>query len=185
MLNAWIESEPHRLFEESNPGPEEVDAAEVAINKRLGAIPATPGPVTSTGTFFRAAWRDDGAKSFRQLAEQVDHLDGGDGGLKGLRELNLAGTKVTDAGLKELKALKNLETLNLDATKVTDAGVKKLKDVETLQHLSLRATKVTVAGLKELKDLKGLRSLDLNNTEVTEEGVKELKEVMPRCVILG
>src|SRR5438477_5554009 len=44
--------------------------------------------------------------------------------------LNLPATKVTDAGLKELKDLKHLTSLNLNDTegggKVTDAGLKEL-----------------------------------------------------------
>jgi hypothetical protein len=41
--------------------------------------------------------------------------------------VNLGGTKVTDAGLKELAPLKNLTELYLTGTKVTDAGVKELQ----------------------------------------------------------
>ena len=44
-----------------------------------------------------------------------------------LQTLGLAGTYVTDAGLKELAALKQLQTLRLDNTKVTDAGIAELK----------------------------------------------------------
>jgi hypothetical protein len=35
--------------------------------------------------------------------------------------------RLTGAGLKELVALKNLSRLGLDGTKVTDAGVKELQ----------------------------------------------------------
>ena len=38
--------------------------------------------------------------------------------------LNLLNTKVTDAGLKELKGLPNLQTLDLRDTRVTAAGVR-------------------------------------------------------------
>ena len=42
--------------------------------------------------------------------------------------MNLGGTEVTDAGLKELAALKGLQTLNLVGCKgVTDAGVADLQ----------------------------------------------------------
>jgi hypothetical protein len=36
---------------------------------------------------------------------------------------------VTDAGLRELKALKSLQGLGLWGTKVTDAGLKELKEL--------------------------------------------------------
>src|SRR5437588_588784 len=79
--------------------------------------------------------------------------------------VNLAGTQVTDAGLKGLKDLKQLTALNLNATPVTGAGLKELKDLKQLTTLILSWTSVTGAGLKELKDLKQLTSLDLNNTK--------------------
>src|SRR5947209_6639917 len=75
--------------------------------------------------------------------------------------VNLAGTQVTDAGLKELKDLKQLTTLSLWGTKVTDAGLKELKDLKQLTTLNLFGTKVTGEGLKELKDLQQLTSLNL------------------------
>ena len=45
-------------------------------------------------------------------------------------DVDLRGTKVTDAGLKELKEFKDLQTLNLAATKVTDAGLEELKELK-------------------------------------------------------
>jgi hypothetical protein len=47
--------------------------------------------------------------------------------LKGLQSLALSSTKVTDAGLKELRGLKGLRMLSLLETKVTDAGVAELQ----------------------------------------------------------
>jgi Leucine-rich repeat (LRR) protein len=44
-----------------------------------------------------------------------------------LRELNLANSKITDAGLEHLKGLTALKRLNLTNTGVTDAGVNSLK----------------------------------------------------------
>ena len=41
--------------------------------------------------------------------------------------VDLAGTKVTDAGLEHLKGLGQLQELRLAATDVTDKGVKKLQ----------------------------------------------------------
>jgi hypothetical protein len=44
-----------------------------------------------------------------------------------LRRLDLNGTKVTDAGLKELAGLKNLKLLFLFDAPVTPAGIAELK----------------------------------------------------------
>jgi hypothetical protein len=45
-----------------------------------------------------------------------------------LQDLELASTKVTDVGLRELKVFKSLKTLNLFSTEVTDAGVADLRE---------------------------------------------------------
>jgi Leucine-rich repeat (LRR) protein len=75
--------------------------------------------------------------------------------------LDLRRTRVTDAGLKELKEFKNLETLYLSRTMVTDAGLKELKELEHLPMLFLSNTKVTDAGKKELQSARpGLRIVD-------------------------
>src|SRR5437773_1223653 len=87
----------------------------------------------------------------------------------------LGNSKVTDAGLKELKGFKNLQILNLDTTVVTDMGLKALKELKRLQTLYLGATKITDAGLRELKELKTLRTLYLNGNQITDAGLKELK----------
>src|SRR5205807_4570023 len=97
--------------------------------------------------------------------------------------VNLPATKVTDAGLTELKDLKHLTSLNLNDTegggKVTDAGLKELKDLKLLTSLSLiNNPEVTDAGLKVLKDLKLLTSLNLAGcTVVTDAGLKEMKDL--------
>ena len=91
----------------------------------------------------------------------------------------LSYTKVTDAGLKELKEITNLQLLSLAGTQVTDAGLKELKDLKTLIGLNLIGTQVTDAGLKELTNLTSLQTLYLSFTQVTDAGVKELKMALP------
>src|SRR5690349_20563428 len=49
--------------------------------------------------------------------------------------VDLRNTRVTDAGLKELKGLHSLQMLNLFDTPVTDAGLKELKGLQSLQEL--------------------------------------------------
>jgi internalin A len=55
--------------------------------------------------------------------------------------VNLYGTKMTDADLKELTALKGLTTLRLGSTKVTDAGLRELAAFKSLTELHLASTK--------------------------------------------
>src|SRR5437667_186930 len=80
-------------------------------------------------------------------------------GLNALTTLLLAGTQVTDAGLKELarpdSGLKALTTLDLHLARVSDAGLKELarpdNGLKALTTLYLPETKVTDAGIAELK----------------------------------
>ena len=74
-------------------------------------------------------------------------------GLESLQMLDLAGTLVTDAGMKELAGLERLQMLNLINTAVMDAGVKELAGLKQLWALGLGSTVVTDAGLKSLAGL--------------------------------
>ena len=94
-------------------------------------------------------------------------------------ELNLAGSKVTDAGLANVAKLKNLRRLHLEKTAVTDAGLAHLKDLTGLEYLNLYGTAVTDAGLAHLANMKNLRSLYLWQTKVTPEGAANLKKTLP------
>ena len=78
---------------------------------------------------------------------------------------------------------KPLIAVDLARTKVTDAGLKELKDFKQLTSLDVSFTRVTATGLKELKDLKQLTSLNLNNTKVTDDGVADLQKALPDCKI--
>ena len=92
---------------------------------------------------------------------------------------------MTNVGLKELNALNNLTKIDLAGTKVTDAGVKefiahhKLK----LTRLHLGSIPITDATLKELATVRNLRELHLGSTQVTNEGVKAFMKALPNCYI--
>lgn len=94
--------------------------------------------------------------------------------LESLHTLNLALNKLTDDGLTNLSRLKSLHVLSLYATRVTDVGLKEFASLQSLHTLDLRALHVTDVGLKELAGLKTLKSLDLGGTQITDVGLKEL-----------
>jgi len=100
-----------------------------------------------------------------------------------LYALNLAGTKVTDAGLEHLKRLPKLEMLVLSNTKVTDAGLLHLSALTDLQVLRLNNTHVTDFGLSVLTELTALRELRLKGTQVTDFRVAELQRALPELTI--
>ena len=104
---------------------------------------------------------DAALEDLRPLAEQLVWL-------------NLAGTAVTDAGLKTLAGFKNLQRLHLERTAISDEGLGAVAAFAELRYLNLYGTKVTDKGLGALKGLKKLQSLYLWQTAVTEEGAKAL-----------
>ena len=68
-----------------------------------------------------------------------------------MRELDLAGTLVTGAGLEHLKGLTRLQSWCSKGTTVTDAGLEHLKGLTQLRKLYLYGTEVTDARLNELR----------------------------------
>jgi hypothetical protein len=69
----------------------------------------------------------------RHLAEQASQL-------RHLREIDLAGSLVSDLGIASLCALRGLERVNLEATLVTDAGVVALAALPALKSINLGDT---------------------------------------------
>jgi Leucine-rich repeat (LRR) protein len=98
-------------------------------------------------------------------------------------DLNLAGTKVTDDGLKGLEGMKNLHRLHLEKTAVTDGGLSHLKGLASLEYLNLYNTSVTDAGMAQLEGLKGLKNLYLWQSKVTDAGADGLKKAIPTIAV--
>jgi internalin A len=78
-----------------------------------------------------------------------------------VRQLILADTNITDAGIAEIAKFKNLaalEQLNLSNAGITDAAIVHLLALKNLKVLNLAGTKVTPAGILKLRRaLPGLR----------------------------
>ena len=98
--------------------------------------------------------------------------------------VNLAGTEITNDGLKHLKGL-SLKKLHLERTKIGDAGLVHLKECKDLEYLNLYGSKVTDAGLEHLTGLKNLKKLFVWQTGVTEAGMQKLNESLPNLKIIG
>lgn len=81
--------------------------------------------------------------------------------------LNLAGSKVNDAQMKEIGKLKNVSRLNLNNTAVTDKGVAELARLSNLRYINLTGTEVSAKGLMSLVALKKLKSIYLYKSKVT------------------
>jgi YHS domain-containing protein len=93
-----------------------------------------------------------------------------------LRWLDLAGTKVTDAGLAHLAAMPNLVRLHLQRTAVSDDGLAQLASLGNLEYLNLYGTAVSDAGLDQLKALPKLRQVYLWQSKVTPTAARAFAE---------
>jgi hypothetical protein len=101
-----------------------------------------------------------------------------------LMELNLSGTKFSEASTANMKPLVNLTHLHLEHTPITDAGLANVKDMTHLIYLNLFDTSITDAGLENLTGLTNLQNLHLWETKVTDAGVAKLQKALPKCDII-
>ncbi len=98
--------------------------------------------------------------------------------------LNLAGTKVTNEGLKHLAGLP-LKKLHLERTEIGDAGLEHLESLKELEYLNLYQTKVSDAGIERLAKIKSLKKLYVWKSAITEEGIEKLSKLLPDAQVVG
>ena len=151
-------------------------AADPALKAAMDQVNATGAslmPVAADGKTYRFTalnvakeFNDAGLAPLGAIADKISSLD-------------LARTKVTDAGLKAVAAMKNLTELHLEGTGITDAGLDHLKGLTSLEYLNLYNTKVTDAGLPKIAGLSKLKSLYVWQSGVTKAGVAQLRAKLP------
>jgi Leucine-rich repeat (LRR) protein len=90
---------------------------------------------------------------------------------KGLKRLNLRGTKITDSTLHFLNGFTSLEALDIGFSQVTDSGLGQLTALSNLKELSLGGNKLTDAGLQALRQMPALTSLDVSGAQRTDSGL--------------
>jgi hypothetical protein len=104
-----------------------------------------------------------------------------------LVRVDLAHTRISDLGVRQLRALAALRELDLSwAELVGDEGVVALKELGSLRRLALRGTQVTSATLAGLAGLGDLEALDVAFARVTDEGMPSLLRLRKlRALALG
>ena len=95
--------------------------------------------------------------------------------LTNLTGLGLMSTSVSDAGLEYIKSLTSLTYLRVDYAQVSDAGLIHLKALTNLTHLGLSGKQVSDAGLVHLKALSNLTNLELQSASVSDAGLEHLR----------
>ncbi len=89
---------------------------------------------------------------FRPIASQVDdeHVRSLAGSTR-LKELHLAGAKITSACIDSLLTLDRLSLLDVQNTSLDDAAFERLSKLPELSILLVRGTAVTAACIKEIR----------------------------------
>lgn len=152
---------------------------------RLPRLPSVRGI-----NLYGAAFRGEGLEHLTSI-EVLDltDTDVDDEALSALRalthlkDLSLAGTEVTNAGLRHLSALSQLEAVWLNDTAIDDQGLDRLANLRQLRSLGLFGNDITDASVPVLKRLTKLEYLGLDGTEVTNQGSDELRKALPDCHI--
>lgn len=93
---------------------------------------------------------------------------------------DLAGTRVTDAGLAALKPFTALERLHLEKTALTGKTLGDLQALSKLAYLNLCATAVTDDTIAALAGHPGLRHFYLFGSKVTATGVTRVQSALPQ-----
>jgi Leucine-rich repeat (LRR) protein len=107
-----------------------------------------------------------------------------DQGLRNLRaapkiaELNLYYAElITDDGMSAVRGWKHLKRLNLRGTKITDKTLEMLATVPTLESLDIGFAEITDVGLDHLSVLPNLRELTIGGNKLTDLGVQMLRQL--------
>jgi hypothetical protein len=103
-----------------------------------------------------------------------------------INKLHLAGTRVTNASLDEVRLSAMVNLLSIEGTQITNAGLERLKGMTKLRSLRLWNRRFTDSALIRIKGLPRLESLDLEGTSVQGTTLAHLSELKAlRTLILG
>lgn len=82
-----------------------------------------------------------------------------------------------------LGAFSRFNSLDVAGTHISDEGLRHLPRLNKLVYLTSSSTVITDRGLDYLKGMKSLREFDVTNTDVTANGVAKLQSALPGCKI--
>lgn len=107
------------------------------------------------------------------------------GGGRWVASLNLADTRVSDTGIRNLPALPNLRDLDVSGTHITDVALERIAKFPRLAVLNLSGLPISDDGLMWLADASSLTRIDLTGTRVTEDGAESFQLESPDVVLVG
>lgn len=97
--------------------------------------------------------------------------------LKDIVKLNVTGTRVTGAGLSQIRGWRKLQHLSLNDQIIDDSAMIPISRMTWLEHLILHDTAVSDEGLRRLEAVKGLKTLRIHSRRITDEGFEVLKQL--------
>jgi hypothetical protein len=102
-------------------------------------------------------------------------------GLKGLKNIHISHSNLTDVSLALLSRLPAIETLSLQQNHFSDEGLARLTGKERLKglYIGIGDLRVTDAGLAHLGDFKKLEGVDVQDSQVTARGLEQLVKDLP------
>jgi len=102
------------------------------------------------------------------------------GGNQSLRILNLPHCKLTEAGIRELRAFPTLVQLRLGGRQLNDAAMSEIAQLPALRMLHLIGPAITQEGLLELAKAPKLTSLYLDDCPLPDGAWTKLFEALPQ-----
>lgn len=98
--------------------------------------------------------------------------------LRDLKRLDISLTRISDRGLRTLKAAPAIENLNLYfAELVSDEGTAIFRNWKHLKRLNLHGTKITDSTLEILEGVPSLEWLDIGWAQITDTGLDHLSSL--------
>jgi len=131
-------------------------------------MPTPPSPPMKTADdvideFLESAPQERTDEKLIELSQLED-------GLNRIKELDLKGSAVTEAGLGALGVFSRLKRLDLTGCQISNLALKSLPDCKALEVLILTDTPIDNGGLIYLSRLDRLYDLDLSGTAITDAG---------------
>jgi serine/threonine protein kinase len=97
---------------------------------------------------------------------------------KKLQSLDLGSTRISDAGLVELKRLPALQNIELTATAITDDGVDALLSMPKLKMIELTDSHISREGLLKLAHAPNLREIAIYSSDsLTEKDFEDFRRI--------
>ncbi len=148
---------------------DEIGRLERALGIKLVPLSQRPGD----GLILRVRGAEDrfGDAELAQLAPVAPFIV----------EAELAGTRLTDAGLAGLKPFSHLERLHLERTVLSGQTLNELQALPVLRYLNLCFTPVNDANVTKLAGVSALEQLYLFGSRVSPAGLTRLRTLLPRC----